>query len=90
MSRILIYIFIINLIGFFIIWFDKKRAVSNQYRISENTLLAIVAFGGLIGSGLAMFVFRHKTSKTTYLLKFLGIILIQVLVLILNNKIFRI
>ena len=67
MTRILIYIFIINLIGFFIIWFDKKRAVSNQSRISENTLLAIVAFGGLIGSGLAMFIFRQNFKNDLFI-----------------------
>jgi uncharacterized membrane protein YsdA (DUF1294 family) len=72
MSGIIIYFLVINLAGFFLIWFDKKRAISNQYRIPEKTLLAIVAFGGIIGSGLAMLLFRHKTSKTAYLLKFLG------------------
>jgi uncharacterized membrane protein YsdA (DUF1294 family) len=80
MSGIIIYFLVINLAGFFLIWFDKKRAISNQYRIPEKTLLAIVAFGGIIGSGLAMLLFRHKTSKTAYLLKFFGIIVVQILV----------
>jgi uncharacterized membrane protein YsdA (DUF1294 family) len=88
MSGILIYSFTINFIGFFLIWYDKNKAINNQHRISENTLLAIVAFGGTIGSGLAMILFRHKTSKTSYLLWFFGIIVIQILVSILNNKIF--
>jgi uncharacterized membrane protein YsdA (DUF1294 family) len=88
MSVILIYFFIINLIGFFLIWYDKNRAIANKYRISEKTLLAIVALGGVIGSGLAMLFFRHKTSKTAYLLWFFGIIVVQILVLILHNKIF--
>lgn len=35
--------------------------------------------GGTIGSGLAMLVFKHKTSKESYLLKFCGIIVIQIL-----------
>ena len=72
------------------IWYDKKRAITNQYRIPEKILLTIVAFGGNIGSALAMLLFRHKTSKMSYLFKFFGIILIQILILILNNKIFRI
>jgi uncharacterized membrane protein YsdA (DUF1294 family) len=70
---------VINLMGFFLVWFDKKRAIANLYRIPEKTLLVIVAFGGFLGSGLAMLLFRHKTSKTAYLLKFFGIIVVQIL-----------
>lgn len=81
MSIILIYFFIINLVGFFLIWFDKYKAVNNQYRIREKILLLIVFFGGIVGSGLGMLFFKHKTSKTSYLLKFYGIIVIQIVVL---------
>jgi uncharacterized membrane protein YsdA (DUF1294 family) len=90
MSFILIYFFIINIVGFILIGYDKKMAVANKYRISEKTLLLIVLLGGMIGSGLAMLLFRHKTSKAYYLLKFFGIVSIQIIVftLILNDKIF--
>ena len=83
MADILIYFFIINIIGFLLIGYDKKMAVANKYRISEKKLLLIVVFGGIIGSGLAMLFFRHKTSKTSYLLKFFGIVFIQILVIFL-------
>ena len=90
MVVILIYFFIINSIGFIAIGYDKKMAITNRYRIPEKTLLLIVFLGGIIGSGLAMLFFRHKTSKASYLLKFFGIIMFQIMffVLILNNKIF--
>ena len=90
MMFIFIYFFIINIIGFILIGYDKKMAVVNRYRISEKKLLLIVFFGGIIGSGLAMLFFRHKTSKASYVLKFFGIIMFQIMfiVLILNNKIF--
>jgi uncharacterized membrane protein YsdA (DUF1294 family) len=80
MSAILIYFFAINLIGYFLIWYDKNRAIAHKYRVTEKTLLAIVALGGVIGSGLAMLFFRHKTSKMSYLLWFFGIIVVQILV----------
>ena len=83
MTVILIYFFIINIIGFILIGYDKKMAVANKHRISEKTLLLIIIVGGVIGSGLAMLFFRHKTSKTTYLLKFYGIVFIQILVIFL-------
>ncbi len=79
MTVILIYFFIINIIGFFLIGYDKKMAAANKYRIAEKTLLLIVLLGGVIGSGLAMLFFRHKTSKTSYLLKFFGVIVLQIL-----------
>jgi uncharacterized membrane protein YsdA (DUF1294 family) len=41
-----------------------------------------VAIGGTIGSSLAMSLFRHKTAKTSYLLKFFGIITLQIVIII--------
>ena len=86
MSTILFYFFAINLFGFFLIWFDKNKAANNQYRISEKTLLSIVIFGGIIGSGLAMVLFRHKTSKKSFLIKFFGIVVVQIFVLVVFLK----
>ena len=80
MSLLFIYFIIINVLGFGMIWYDKNLAKNNQYRISEKILLSIVVFGGMIGSGLSMLLFRHKTSKNSYLLKFFGIIIVEILV----------
>jgi uncharacterized membrane protein YsdA (DUF1294 family) len=78
---ILLYSFLaINLIAFVLIGYDKQLAIKNKNRISEKTLLVWVAVGGTIGSSLAMSIFRHKTAKTSYLLKFFGIVLIQIFV----------
>ncbi|MBC7640762.1 MAG: DUF1294 domain-containing protein [Flavobacterium sp.] len=88
MNTILIYFFAINIVGFFLIWYDKNQSKNNQYRVSEKTLLTIVAFGGIAGSSLGMFFFRHKTSKTSYLLKFFGIIIVQVLIFVFCFKYF--
>jgi uncharacterized membrane protein YsdA (DUF1294 family) len=46
----------------------------------------LVAFGGTIGALLAMLIFRHKTAKITYLLKFVFIILLQILLVFLLYK----
>ena len=59
---ILIYIVIINLIGFLSMWLDKKKAIKHQYRISEKTLFLVAILGGSIGSILGMRKFRHKTK----------------------------
>lgn len=60
--------------------YDKHLAKAQKQRISERTLLSFVFFGGTIGSGLAMLIFRHKTAKKSYLLKFLMIVIVHVLI----------
>ena len=79
MIIILIYFLTINLTGFFVIWHDKNQAIRHRYRVPEKTLLAIVVIGGVVGSGLAMLIFRHKTTKTSYLFRFFGIIVLQLI-----------
>lgn len=79
--KVLFYTFsIINIIAFVLIGYDKKLAKINKNRISEKTLLAFVAIGGALGSGLAMLIFRHKTVKKSYLLKFWLIVIGQILI----------
>jgi uncharacterized membrane protein YsdA (DUF1294 family) len=80
---ILLYTFLtVNLIAFVLIGYDKKLAQNNKRRISEQTLLFWVALGGTIGSSLAMSIFRHKTAKKSYLLKFFGIVTLQIITII--------
>jgi len=62
-ETMLIAVFVVmNLIGFFIMGEDKKRARNHQFRISERTLWLVAVFGGAIGSTAGMQVFRHKTK----------------------------
>ncbi|NGY36692.1 DUF1294 domain-containing protein [Flavobacterium sp. XN-5] len=75
------YVFlIINTLGFLVMAYDKYLAKNHKRRISEKTLLTLVLIGGTLGSGLSMLIFRHKTAKRSYLLKFWAIILLQMLV----------
>lgn len=79
MDILLYYFLILNVIGFLLNAFDKLQAKSHKQRIPETTLLTFVFFGGTVGSGLAMLLFRHKTSKTSYLLKFWLIVILQIM-----------
>ena len=89
MKVLLPYFFIVNTIAFILAGYDKYLAVKNKRRIPENTLFTMALIGGSIGLLLAMVLFRHKTSKTSFIVKFLIIILIQMLFLFLKitNKI---
>ena len=43
MQNIAIYFIIINLIGFFIMWIDKRKAIKGAWRIPEKTIFIITA-----------------------------------------------
>ena len=69
LKQILIYLFVINIIGFFIMGWDKLMAKTGSWRTPEKTLFTITFLGGGIGTIAGMYVFRHKTRKTRFLSK---------------------
>ena len=62
------YLYIVNLIAFFIFGIDKLKAKRDSYRISEKTLITICAVGGALGGLLGMMIFHHKTSKPKFVI----------------------
>ncbi len=76
-----IYYILVNLLGYFSMYKDKKAAIENKYRTSERHLFSIALFGGALGSVLGMKKFRHKT-KHWYFKIFMPLILICQIVLI--------
>ncbi len=89
MEVLLLYFLIINFVVFIIAGYDKYLATKNKRRIPENTLFSMAFLGGSIGLLFAMLLFRHKTSKSSFIVKFCGIFLIQIMIvyLTLNDKI---
>jgi uncharacterized membrane protein YsdA (DUF1294 family) len=49
---------------------DKWRASRSKRRLSESSLVLLGAFGGWPGGLLGMKVFRHKTAKLSFKLKY--------------------
>jgi uncharacterized membrane protein YsdA (DUF1294 family) len=84
MEVLLVSFLVINCIAFILAGYDKYLAFKNRYRIPENKLFLLAALGGSLGLLLAMLFFKHKTSKTSFIVKFCGIFLIQIVVLVLN------
>jgi uncharacterized membrane protein YsdA (DUF1294 family) len=82
MSILFYFLIILNTLAFLVTAYDKRLAIKSKRRISEKTLLSFVVFGGTIGATFAMIIFRHKTSKKAYLLKFMGIVLFQTLLVL--------
>jgi uncharacterized membrane protein YsdA (DUF1294 family) len=84
MEILLLYFLFINIFVFILAGYDKYLARKNKRRIPENTLFSLEAIGGTIGLLLAMLLFRHKTSKTSFIVKFSGIFLIQIVLVYLK------
>jgi len=55
---------------FVLFGFDKWRAARGGSRVAEATLFWTSALGGWPGGLLGMVVFRHKSAKGTFQLKF--------------------
>ena len=82
LSNITIYLLCINIITFFAMYIDKRKAKKGKRRIPEKTLFILVGLGGGIGGILAMYLFRHKTKKTRFVIGFPAILIFEVLVVI--------
>lgn len=74
---ILIYLVVMNIIGFAIMGIDKSKAKRGAWRIPEKTLFLIAILGGSIGSILGMKQFRHKTKHKTFTIGMPVILLVQ-------------
>lgn len=57
------YLLIINIISFVFYGIDKFLSIKHWYRISEFILLNVGFIGGVFGSLLGMYLFKHKTKK---------------------------
>ena len=65
---ILLYLLIINAIGFVLMLVDKHKARKNLWRIPEATLMSAAALGGSIGCLIGMYTVRHKTRHLKFTL----------------------
>ena len=66
MKYFLIYLLLINALGFLLMLIDKWKAKHNRWRIPEATLMSVAALGGSVGSLLGMYTFRHKTRHIKF------------------------
>lgn len=79
---ILIYLAILNVIGFLMMGIDKLKAKRHEFRIPEAALFMVAAFGGSIGSILGMYTFRHKTKHKSFVIGMPAILIVQILIVV--------
>ena len=66
-----------NIATFLTMGFDKIQASSRGGRIPERALYAMTLLGGSVGMLAGMYIFRHKTQKTSFQFFVVLMILIQ-------------
>ena len=78
MKYLLIYLLIINALGFLLMLVDKWKAKHNRWRIPEATLMGVAALGGSVGSLIGMYTVRHKTRHIKFTLGIPVILVAQI------------
>ena len=75
---LVIYFIFINIAAFVVFSFDKYRSRVGASRISEKELHTFSLLGGFLGASLSMALFRHKTSKNSFLIKHIFIMILWI------------
>lgn len=77
----LIYLLIINAVGFLVMLIDKQKAKKNRWRIPEKTLFGVALIGGSAGCILGMYAVRHKTKHKSFTIGMPVILIVQAFLL---------
>ena len=64
MEVAIVYLIIINILSFFCLRSDKKRASFSRYKIGTRTFYVLSILGGSVGILIAMFYYRYFLEKT--------------------------
>lgn len=88
MKPLLVYLFIVNALGFTLMLVDKHKAEKNLWRIPEATLMGVAAIGGSLGSLMGMQLVRHKTRHLKFTLGIPVILALQIVgfILLVSNQ----
>lgn len=76
------YVIIMNLIGFFLMGIDKRKAIKRAFRIPESTLFIVALIGGSLGSLLGMYVFHHKTRHWYFAYGMPAILILHIIAIV--------
>jgi uncharacterized membrane protein YsdA (DUF1294 family) len=66
MNFIVLYLLLINLIGFIVMGADKRKAKRRSRRVSEKRLFLTALAGGSAGVWIGMQLWRHKTKHESF------------------------
>ena len=78
MTACAIYLMIFNLLGFCMMWRDKRKAQKDAWRTPERNFFLVSVIGGSLGCWVGMYVFRHKTQHIKFTVGIPAILLMQI------------
>ena len=81
-KNIVLYFFIINVLGFLAMGLDKWKAKKGSWRIPEDSLFMFTILGGGIGTIAGIYTFRHKTKKAKFTVGMPVIVVLEILLFI--------
>ncbi len=79
MQFFIYYFIIINILAFFLMGIDKKKAQMGAWRIPEKTMFFSAIIGGSVGAIAGMQLFRHKTKHITFVIGMPVILIVQLI-----------
>ncbi|WP_397327123.1 DUF1294 domain-containing protein [Paenibacillus oceani] len=88
LALIILYLVIINVVGFFMFGYDKSMAVRKRRRVPEKRLFLVAAIGGAAGALIGMRAFRHKTKHLSFTIGVPALIALNVVCVSLIIKMF--
>ena len=77
---LILYLVVVNVIGFLMMGVDKNKARRHKHRISEKALFIVAIIGGSVGSFAGMYTFRHKTRHMKFVVGIPVIIAAQIII----------
>ena len=77
-----IYLIVINILGFLVMGLDKHKAKMAERRIPENTLFMFTILGGGVGTIAGMYVFHHKTKKMKFKVGMPLVLVLEILIFV--------
>ena len=77
---ILVYI-VMGILTYYIYAEDKSKAINNELRTSEQSLLTLSLFGGWVGALIAQHKFHHKVKKISFQISFWTAVFFNILLL---------
>ena len=81
-KNIIIYLIVMNILGFIAMGWDKWKAKRGNWRTPEKTLMTICVLGGGIGTILGMYTFRPKTKKLKFTVGMPTILIAEIIAVI--------
>ena len=81
MLYVICYLLIVNIVAFFLMGIDKKKAQTGAWRIPEKTLFLSAILGGGVGAIAGMQLFRHKIRHRSFVIGMPLILLAWVILL---------